>query len=144
MIDWDQARYLLSKSSQFCNSGVLRIIGSTCSNETRTRKTSFSFSSYFCQKLSWEVLHLFCHLLYGYTESTDCFIVQNIILFKHTIQIALWARIIRYDGKIRKNYVQSFGLRWVLTTLTWCMLCWCDGAICCSGLTQNSHAPDLQ
>ncbi len=65
--------FRLSMSSQFCNSSVLEIIGSNCSNETRTRVTSFSFSSYFCRRRLWEVLHLLCNLLYVYTESTDRF-----------------------------------------------------------------------
>jgi hypothetical protein len=46
------------------------------------------------------------------------FIVQNIILFEHTIQISLWAHMIRYDGKMRILYVQNFDLRRVFTTLT--------------------------
>jgi hypothetical protein len=46
------------------------------------------------------------------------FIPQSIILFEHTIQISLWARMIRYDGKLRKVYVQNFVLRRVITTLT--------------------------
>ena len=70
------------------------------------------------------MLHPFWHLLYVFTKTTDLFIVQNIILFEHLIQISLWARMIRYDGKMRKLYVQNCDLRRLFTTLTWCMLCW--------------------
>ncbi len=38
------------------------------------------------------------------------FIAQNIILFEHPIQISLWARMIRHDGKMRKIYVNNFDL----------------------------------
>ena len=57
------------------------------------------------------------------------FIAQNIILFEHPIQISLWARMIRCDGKMKKIYVNNFDLRRVFTPLTWCMLCWCEWAI---------------
>ncbi len=126
-------------STQFCNSGVLVIIGSTCSNETRTREIRFSFSSYFCLRLWWG----FCH--YIFTESfivclypsVYCisipsrlvvFIPHKLILFEYTIHISLWARMIRYDGKMRKIFVHNFDLRQVFKTLIWCMLCWCNFA----------------
>jgi hypothetical protein len=44
--------------------------------------------------------------------------MQNIILFKPTIQISLWACIIRFDGKFRKNPVQYLDLRRVFAILT--------------------------
>ncbi len=112
----------LSMSSQFCNSGVRGIIGSIFSNETRTRKTSFSFLSYFCRNR--------CDIYFMSLPSRlIVFIEHKIILFQHTIRVSLWARTIRFDGEMRKIYVHNFDLRREFTTLTWCMLCWCDWAI---------------
>jgi hypothetical protein len=62
------------------------------------------------------------------------FVAQNIILFEHPIQISLWARMIRHDGKMRKIYVHNFDLRRVFTTLSFVLICHSQDSL---------HAPDL-
>ena len=116
-------------SSQFCNSGVLEIIGSTCSNETRTRVTILAFHLIFVEGFYERCCIPYVIYCMSIPSQLIVFIAQNIILFEHPIQISLWARMIRCDGKMKKIYVINFDLRRVFTALTWCMLCWCEWAI---------------
>ncbi len=90
IIDSDQARYSFIHVFPILRSGVLEIIGSTCSNETRTRVTSLAIHLIFVEGF-YERWCCIPYVIYcmSIPSRLIVFIAQNIILFEHPNQISL-------------------------------------------------------